>query len=167
MELGSAALTGLFIGMAWALVRVVEYFVRKYGKNTERYCLTDDQAKKLEEIHTMFGIYQKYGMLSDGQEKTIENIEKMVKSLYELHCVYDDNHVPRWYVPKEILTSVRAIQKDIDTMHDNLRDEINRIGTGQSVSIEKMSELINSQRLVTERLGDLINIWAKVMKGND
>jgi hypothetical protein len=164
MELGGAALTGLFLGMAWALVRVVEYFVKKYGKNTEKFSLSDEQAKKLEEIHNL--ICGRFNSISEHQQTCLEGIERAVRHLDELHSVYDDNHVPKWYVPKEILDIVRLIHNDIDRMSDDLKEELSKIGAGQSISVEKISELINSQKLVTERLGDLITLWYKVMKGN-
>jgi hypothetical protein len=162
MELGGAALTGLFIGMAWALVRVVEFFVKKYGKNVSEAVLIDEQAKKLDEIYSKC-TSNKFGMLTSSQESRLENIEKMVEHLDELHSVYDENHVPKWYFPREMLLIVRAIHRDIDEMNDDLKEELGRIGAGQSISVGKISELINSQKLVTERLGDLITLWSKAV----
>jgi hypothetical protein len=165
MELGSAAVTGLFIGMAWALVRVVEYFVKKYGK-AEKVGLNDELSKQISEIHQQCMSCNRYGVLTEHQENCLENIEKLVKHLDELHSVYDENHVPKWYVPKEILSIVRSITNDIDNMSDDLKEELGKISAGQSISVEKISELINSQKLVTERLGDLITLWSKAVKGN-
>jgi len=167
MEIGGAAITGLFIGMAWALIRVVEYFIKKYGKNTDKISLIDEQVKKLNEIHQQCGLWSRYGVLTESQIKYLEDINKAVEHLDELHSVYDENHVPKWYVPGGILLTVRAIHSDIDSMTDDLKEELIRINAGQSISVEKISELINSQKLVTERLGDLITLWSKVMKRDD
>lgn len=167
MEIGGAALTGLFIGMVWALVKVVEYFIKKYGKATEKISLPDDQVKKLEEVHQQCMSCGRYGPLTESQKECLERIEKIVSHLDELHSVYDENHVPKWYVPREMLLTVRAIHNEIDAMGDDLKEELGKIGAGQSVSVEKISELINSQKLVTERLGDLITLWSKAMRGND
>lgn len=167
MEIGGAALTGLFIGMAWALVRAVEYFVKKYGKNTEKLSLADEQAKKLDEVHQQCLSCGRFGPLTKSQKDCLEGIEKVVRHLDELHSVYDENHVPKWYVPREMLLTVRAMHSEIDAMSDDLKEELVKISAGQSISVEKISELINSQKLVTERLGDLITLWSKVMRGND
>lgn len=163
MEIGGAALTGLFIGMAWALIKVVEYFVKKYGKVPEKAEPTEDH-KKIDSIYQQCMLCAKFGNLTDYQKICLENIEKAVKHLDELHSVYDENHVPRWYMPGEVLFLVRNIHNEIDSMSDDLKEELNRISMGQSVSVEKISELINSQKLVTERLGDLITLWSKVMQ---
>jgi myo-inositol catabolism protein IolC len=160
MEITSSALTGLFIGMVWALVKVVEYFVKKYGK--EKYVsLPPEQSNKLNEVFLRCSDCQRYGSLTINQTKSLETIEDDVAKLRELHEVYDANHVPKWYVPSEILAMVKNVNKDIDNMSVALKDELNKISAGQSISVEKMSELITSQKLVTERLGDLITLWAK------
>jgi hypothetical protein len=162
MELGSAALTGLFVGMGWALVRVVEYFVKKY--RDEKVSLNDDQTKKLNEIYSTCLSLGKYGTLTHEQERSLNEIKKNVAHLDELHSVYDDNHVPKWYVPKDTLSLVRSIHNNVKTINEEFEDELNKISAGQSVLVEKMSDLINSQKLVTERIGDLIILWSKITK---
>lgn len=166
MEIGGAALTGLFIAMAWALVKTVEYFVKKYGKSNGAE-ISNETIKKIDEIYKQCMNCGRYGSLTNKQAETLGEINKGIKHLDELHSVYDENHVPKWYVPKEILFMVRSIHNDIDTMNDGLKEELGKIIAGQSISVEKISELINSQKLVTERLGDLITLWAKVMKNGN
>jgi len=167
MELGGAALTGLFIAMAWALIKTVEFFIKKYGKTTDKAELVNGQAKKLDDIHKQCMSCGRFGVLTQSQINSLSVIEKLVKRLDELHSVYDNNHVPKWYVPGEMMLTVRSIHHNIDLMTDDLKDELGKLNAGQSISVEKISELINSQKLVTERLGDLITLWSKVMKGNN
>lgn len=166
MEIGGAALTGLFIAMAWALVKTVEYFIKKYGR-TQGSEISNEILKKVDEIYKQCMKNDRFGSLTNQQNEILECINKGVRHLDELHSVYDENHVPKWYVPKEILSVVRSIHNDIDIMNDGLKEELSKITAGQSISVEKISELINSQKLVTERLGDLITLWAKVMKNGN
>jgi len=129
LSLSGSALTALFVGMAWALVKTVEYFVsRKNGKNGKASVFHEEHAKQLEET---------YGFAKD---------------LHEQHAVYDENHVPLWYVPREMLSLVRSIHNCME----NSESRIDEIKSGQAVLFEKMTELIASQMLLTQRLGDLI-----------
>jgi hypothetical protein len=134
MEIENAALISLFIAMGWCLIRVVEFFIKKYGKN--------DSTK------------------DDKQIKCLENIENMVKHLENVHNVLDDNNIPKWYIPREIL----PIVKETLSIIYKLKEDLVRVSNDQHVSIEKMVDLISSQKLVTERLGDLILLWTKNLK---
>lgn len=159
MEIQGPALTGIFLGMVWALVKVVEYFLKKYKK--EELSLNTEQSAVLKEIHERCSNCGRFGTLTAAQIKTLENIEKISIHLDDLHSVYDENHIPKWYVPKEILPEIKQLHNEINKVNNILRNEFLQISTGQSVSINKMSELINSQKLVTERLGDLVVLWSK------
>ena len=166
MEIGSAALAGLFMAMGWALVKTVEFFVKKYGKNAVVQ-LDNEQTRQLKEIYQQCVLQTRFGALTKNQEIRLKDIEKSVIHLDELHSVYDENHIPTWYVPRGLLSLARSINNDINIMSDDLKEELGRISAGQSISVEKISDLITSQKLVTERLGDLINLWSKVMKNNN
>jgi len=137
MELGSAAITALFVGLIWTLIKVVEFFVS--GK--------------------------KRG-LTPEQESMLYQIYKSVSHLDELHSVYDSNHVPKWYVPGDLLVLIRKTHSALEALSHELDDSMERIVSGQSASIQKVSELINSQKLMTERLGDLVTMWSKLGDSN-
>ena len=136
MEIGSAALTALFVGLVWTLIKVVEYFIN--GTKTS--------------------------YLTIEQEKLLCDIYKLSTHLDELHSVYDSNHVPKWYVPGELLVLVRGMYNILEALSHEIDDSMKRISSGQESSIEKISELINSQKVMTERLGDLVSMWSKVSK---
>jgi hypothetical protein len=144
MELGGAALTALFVGLVWTLIKVVEFFInsKKNGKvakvEAPAPALTAEQARKLEQISTM------------------------VSHLNELHSVYDENHVPKWYVPGELLTLLRNARAALESLSNELEDSMDKSEAGQKAVLDKMSDLINSQKLMTERLGDLITLWSKL-----
>jgi len=143
MELGGAALTALFVGLVWTLIKVVGFFVDKSKKNGKDIApvaigLTVEQARKLE------------------------NINALIKHLDELHSVYDDNRVPKWYVPGEMLVLLRNADSALKSLSNELEDSIDKSESGQKAVLDKMSDLINSQKLMTERLGDLITLWSKL-----
>jgi len=133
MEFGSAAITALFVGLIWTLIKVVEFFVS--GK--------------------------KRGMTPE-QEEILRQINRHVNNLHEMHSVFDDNHVPKWYVPGELLTLIRETRSTLDDLSRELDDSMDKIASGQASSVQKISDLINSQKLMTERLGDLVTLWSKL-----
>jgi predicted oxidoreductase len=124
-SLSGSALTALFVGMVWALVKTVEYFV---SRRNGRPAFYGEYSEQLQETH------------------------QLTKELHELHEVYDENHVPLWYVPREMLTLVR----EIHTCMENSENQVGEIKSGQAVLFEKITELIASQMLLTQRLGDLV-----------
>jgi hypothetical protein len=137
MEIGSAAITALFVGLIWTLIKVVEFFVS--GK--------------------------KRG-LTPEQEQILLYIQGRVKHLDELHSVYDSNHVPKWYVPGELLTLIRETHSALEALSHELDDSMEKVTSGQASSVQKISDLINSQKLMTERLGDLVTLWSKLGSSN-
>jgi hypothetical protein len=162
MEISSAALVSLFIGMGWALIRVVEFFIKKYSKNGKT-CLTEEQNKMLYEVYTSIVKSDLNNMLKK-QEEMLDNIHKLIEHLDDLHSVYDENHVPKWYFPKEILQLSRSIFNEVKILDDEISGEISRMSAGQSIMVDKISDLINSQKLVTEKLNDLIILWTKLVQ---
>jgi len=160
MDIQNPALVGIFVGMAWALIRVVEYFVKKYRGDNKVY-LVDEHFNLLKDIHEQCSLCGRFGPLTTSQTQSLENIEKISNHLDNLHSVFDDNHVPKWYFPKEMMKEIKTIHNDIGQLSLTLRNEFVKLSSGQSVSIEKMSELINAQKLITERLGDLVVLWTQ------
>ena len=123
LTLQGSALTALFVAMVWALVKTVEYFISKRnGKNGKHF--------------------------SEKQSTEIEEICKLTKELYAQHTVYDENHTPLWYMPRELIAFIRNI-------HNNV-ERIDEIKVGQAALFEKMTELLTSQILLTQRLSDLV-----------
>ena len=128
-----SALTAVFIGTIWTLLEVVRYFLkaRRHAKKEPRG-LTEEQIKMIKETHAA------------------------ALKLEELHAVYDDNRVPKWYVPGDLLKLIR----EMHSVLEKLGEDVSGVQSGQSMSVEKILELISSTKLMTERLGDLITLWS-------
>lgn len=139
MDITNPAITAAFIALIYSLIRVIEYFVSKYK--------TDDNLEKLKVI-----------------EAIIKKNGQVVEKLYDLHAVFDNNHVPKWYVPAELLGTVRNMNTEMTILNKEIIDTLSNIKGGQTVLVDKLADLINSQRLMTERLGDLV---AKLNKISD
>jgi len=138
LSLSGSALTALFVGMAWALIKTVEYFISKRNsKNNRSDALSDAQSRNV---------------LRQEQVAQLEEIHKLTKEIHMLHAVYDENHMPLWYVPREMLSLIRGMNNCMA----NSEDRIDEIKSGQAVLFEKMTELISSQMLLMQRLGDLV-----------
>lgn len=137
-DLTNSALTALFISMVYTLIRVIGYFIsKKIG--LDKIGFSENHAEQLD-------------TLMEFAEKN----DKYISKMNEMHQVFDQNHVPVWYVPAELLTTVRHINSEITSLNKDIGDTIGEIKAGQTVLVDKLSDLINSQRLMTERLGDLI-----------
>lgn len=137
-DLTNPALTTLFIAMAYSLIRVVGYFISK-RMGSDKAVLADEHVKQLKVL-----------------EHKMEDINKLVARTWDMHEVFDGNHVPVWYVPGELLTTVRSINSEITVINKEIVETMSEIKAGQTVLVDKLADLINSQRLMTERLGDLI-----------
>jgi hypothetical protein len=156
MELLNPALTTLFIAMVYALIKVVHHFISKRNGEKEGHGLTEMQSETLIKIHDQITLLKEKGTLTESQIELLEKTLKGVIHLDELHSVYDDNHVPKWYVPAHLSESVRNISLLLTILSEKTEDGLAEIKGGQAALIDKLSDLINSQRLMTERLGDLI-----------
>ena len=163
MELLNPALTTLFIAMVYALIKVVHHFISKKNNDTkEDYGLTELQSETLIKIHDQITLLKEKGTLTESQIELLEKTLKGVIHLDELHSVYDDNHVPKWYVPAHMNESVRNISVLLTILSEKTEDGLADIKGGQAALIDKLSDLVNSQRLMTERLGDLISKLSKL-----
>jgi len=150
--LASPALSALFIGVVWTLVKVVKYFI---DKRTEQEVEINKSPDLSINLSTEF---------ANNVSKNIKAIRKSTDNLLEMHSVFNENHVPKWYVPAEILTLVRQINNQLDNMYiqlktikEDLASNIGDVKSGQVISVEKMTDLINSQKLMTERMLDLVS----------
>jgi hypothetical protein len=161
MELTGSAITALFVGLVWTLIKVVGYFIsKKNGKSG----LTSEQDKQIAETHTYLSEMNKYGVLTKDQKDLVYEIHDIVKDLKEVHSVYDENHVPKWYIPSELLPLVRQIHTSMDSLCKEMEENLGDVKSDQRVLVEKVVDLISSQKLMVERLGDLIT---KLTKMND
>jgi len=156
MTITGSALTALFIGLVWTLIKVVEYFIKKNKEKGNEYQIGQEQSK-------LFEICKRLQYL-DELESVIDNIEDKIKKLDEMHSVYDENRVPKWYVQSEILMLVRQIHNKLDIFEKELEEDIYIIKNGQTAIIEKILDLLNAQKLMVERLGDLIRKLNKISK---
>lgn len=135
------ALTALFIGMAWALIKVVEFFISKYKKGKESQGLTEKQEEMLKEA------------------------ADYSKNLFEMHNVYDESRIPLWIFPPEISKLVRETHNSLEMLTKELEDSVDNMKYDQSIVVNKITDLVTSQKLMTERLGDLIAALKKFPNG--
>lgn len=143
--IANPALTALFISVMYALVRVVLYFISKKN-GPEKVVLSDIHAAQLKTMAEDIKILKGNAEVS----------QKLAQKMQEMHEVYDGNRVPVWYVPAELLTTIRSLNAELTAVNKEVAETMGEIKSGQTVLIDKLGDLINSQRLMTERLGDLI-----------
>ena len=150
--LSNSALTALFVGLVWALIKVVEFFISKYKNNKE------DKPDILSKISNDLNILTES---TKSQHKMIEEILRYSEHLDHMHSVYNEDHAPAWYIPSDMITLVRdnnvlskSLAKDIDEHMNEIKDE-------QDVIVNKIVDLITSQKVVTERISDLILVLNK------
>lgn len=139
MEITDSAIIALFTGLVWTLINVVKFFISKFRKDN-----------KNDNISSLF----------DPQNKKINELLEKINDLKNMHEVYNDDHIPAWYIPSKMLNLIRENNNYLNIL---LKDIYN-IKDDQHLIIEKMLELIGSQKLMTERLGDLINILSKISR---
>lgn len=154
MPFAESAVTAVIVAVFLGLVKGIDYLLTKRNeKNKPPPGLTEDQAKFLSEAHRMVSDIKERGTLTKEQETLLDQIMKGITHLDELHSVYDDNHVPMWYVPSDLKDKLMKILIQVAAMDDHL-DEVKE---GQGALIRKISDLISSQQLMTQRMGDLIS----------
>lgn len=138
IDITSPALTTLFIALVYALIRVVNYLIAK-KTGSDKVELADDQKKTIEATGGSVG-----------------EILRISKRMDELHNVYDSNHTPKWYFSSDTIPLLRKVDFDLTTLSRENHSVMNEIKSGQSILVDKLMDLINTQRLMTERLGDLL-----------
>ena len=102
----TSALAALFVGMGWALIKVVHYFLSR-GKNGK--ASPEDLVSKIGELKTNI----------EKMNEELEEMGKQVSHLDKIHSVYDDNSVPKWYIPGELLPLTRSIH----TSNEDIKDD--------------------------------------------
>lgn len=162
LDILNSVFTSAFIGLVWALIKVVEYFVNK-NKKEEKPEYLDLLNKNIELLMNMNKQLEniiKMGTLTEQQEKVIEETAEDMNKLLEMHEVYNENRVPIWYFPSETV----KIIKDLPLHLNNLEMFMSDLKTDQSEMFSRLSDLISSQKVVTERLSDLISALTKVTR---
>ena len=154
MEFTTSAITAAFVGMIWALIKVVEYFISRNKKNVNG--LTSDQNDKLNVVYDYVKEVEKHGTLNKSQDDTLLDIQDIIEDLQDLHMVFDDNRIPKWYVPSELLPIVRKTYGEIQSQNKEINSFLRGIENGQNIMVDKLIELMSSQKIMIERLGDLI-----------
>ena len=153
ITLTSSLLTSLFVGLVVTLIKVVEYFI---SRRQEKKGLSKPQEEMLQKICQYIGEAEKHGSLTEKQEELLEEINDNTEDLLDMHSVYDENRVPRWYVSADLMPLVRKIYGTLKTLNKELEENISDVKEGQTMLVSRMIDLISSQKLMVERLGDLI-----------
>lgn len=147
-------LTALIVGFLWSVFRIIEYLVSK--KKNNRWGVSQD--KKLNELHSVImGQVKEHQKFMVKLDVAITKIEEQVKHLDEMHSVYDENLVPRWYLPSDVAKLVRQIHTTLEATCKEMESNFEEVKDGQSVFVDRVIDLVSSQKLMVERLGDLIN----------
>jgi hypothetical protein len=154
LEIAGSAVTALFIGLVWSLISVVKFFISKHKNDKETKGLTDSQSATLQKINDLHGLIK-------SQDEKIIQILNHVKHLDNMHSVYNDDHVPAWYVSPNIVPLVRENNTLSKVLSKNMEEHMDMIKDDQGIIVGKMSDLISSQKLMTERVGDLISALNK------
>ena len=159
----NSIITAIVVAFVLGLIKAIDWLVSRKNKK-ESYNFSEIHAAQLEKTsNTVLDIQNSiFRMLENGtltkeDEELLEQIHKMIEHLNELHSVYDNNHVPKWYVPSDL--SERLIK--IDSRSEIISERFEEIKDSQNELVQKISDLILSQNRVTDRLGDLINILGK------
>jgi len=151
MAVAESLITAVVVAGVLGLIKAIDYLLSK--REGSKGVLTDSQSKQLEESHRTVRDIKERGTLTRDQEGILRDTNKRVGQLHEMHAVYDDNHVPRWYVPNNL--SERLVQMEQKLALADLHME--ELKASQAALIEKISDLITSQHLMTQRVGDLVS----------
>jgi hypothetical protein len=161
MELTGSALTAAFIGLIWVLIKVVEFFISKYKNNKEVKGLTNEQVETLRKIHDGCNSLNE---ASKEHNAMLRKILSYSEHLDHMHSVYNDDHAPAWYMPPDMLKLVRENYNLSKILSRDIEEHMDEFKGDQDVIVNKMTELITSQKLMTERLGDLISALNKISR---
>jgi hypothetical protein len=152
--LPDSVLTAFFLGFFWAVFKVVEYLVTRKKKNT----WGKEQERKLNELHAALA-----GRLRDQEkfistlEEILNSIDENIRKLNEMHCVYDENLIPRWYLPPDVPKIIRQMNSMLESFSKEIEDGFGEARENQTVLSGRLIDLISSQKLMVERMADLIN----------
>lgn len=149
-----SVLVAFGLAFFWAIFKVIEYLVSK--KKSSKW--GKEQDKKLNDIHEAVILrvkdHEKFMIhLSD----LLNKIEERVKHLDDMHSVYDENLIPRWYLPSDMIKMVRQIHNNLEVTCKEMEAGFCEVEDSQSALGERVIDLITSQKIMVERLGDLIS----------
>ena len=149
-----SVLVAFGLAFFWAIFKIIEYLVNK--KKNARW--GKEQERKLDETHnaTLLLIKEHEGFMKD-LGVFLENINKRLEHLDDMHCVYDENLIPRWYLPSDMIKMVRQIHGNLEATCKEMETGFKEVEGNQSALSERVIDLITSQKIMVERLGDLIN----------
>ena len=83
---------------------------------------------------------------------TIEENEKLLKNLHELHNVKDGDNVPIWYVT----SNLKKLITEVHNMVTEMKRIVSDTDENSEEILTKLPELINSNQAMTSRLTDLV-----------
>ena len=89
---------------------------------------------------------------------TIEENEKLLKNLHELHNVKDSDNVPIWYVT----SNLKKLITEVHNMVSEMKRIVSDTDENSEEILTKLPELINSNQAMTSRLTDLVILLEKL-----
>ena len=159
MEISSYVVIGVLIVAVKALSKVVEYFLEKNKKHPP--CIAQKQNEKLLAMEKNISYLKEHWDSFRKLEHSMDMVLERVKHLDEIHSVYNDDHVPSWYVPKRMLPLLMDIEKTLDKFSQKMEEDVeemkDNVKKDHAVLADKIVDLISSNRLTVERIGDLIS----------
>lgn len=163
MSVPDSLATALTVAVILGLVKAIDWLLSRKRENfskTQENKLEDilDTSKKL--TNAIERVIEG-GALTREQRDLIEEIYKMTEHLNALHSVYDNNHVPKWYVPSDLIDRLVKINSRLEMLSERQTNNLDEIKESQTILIQKISDLILSQNHMTDRLGDLLNVLGK------
>jgi hypothetical protein len=148
-----SVLVAFLLAFFWTIFKVIEYYFSK--KRNVRWGKEQDQ--RLIEIHShLIAMEKAQNDFIENLSSIVEVVECRVKHLDEMHSVYDENLIPRWYLPSDMAKIIRQIQNNLEVTYKEMETGFREIGDDQSDLSGRMIDLITSQKIMVERLGDLI-----------
>ena len=147
-------LTALIVGFLWSVFRIIEYLVSRKRNNRR----DSSQDSKFNEFHlAILEQVKEHHRFMVKLDAVILKIEKQVEHLDDMHSVYDENLVPRWYLPPDMVRLVRQIHTTLESTCKEIESNFEEVKDGQSAFADRVIDLVSSQKLMVERLGDLIS----------
>jgi hypothetical protein len=148
-----SVLVAFLLAFFWTIFKIIEYYFSK--KRSVKWGKEQDQ--RLIDIHLHLTSMEKVqSEFVDELNVVIEQIYDMVKHLDEMHSIYDENLIPRWYLPSDMIKIVRQIHNNLEATYKEMEIGFREVGEDQSNLSERVIDLITSQKIMVERLGDLI-----------
>ncbi len=168
MSISNSLITAVVVAFVLGLIKAIDWLLSRRRKDEDTEGLSELHIEQLEKTsiatdsikHNIIKIIEN-GSLTKEQENIIEEIHKMIEHLNELHSVYDNNHVPKWYVPSDLSDKLIKIDSKLELLSLRQAEGLEEIKEIQNEIFQKISNLISSQNHLTDRIGDLIRILNK------